>query len=371
MSASLRASIVITNYNYGRFLRTSIDSALGQTYGNTEVVVVDDDSTDGSREIISSYGNRVKALLNRHGGQGAAFNAGFRASSGDVVCFLDADDVLLPSAINEAVVHFEDERVTKVHWPLSGIDEQGNATGEMIPECALPEGNLREDLLAKGPGGYVWSPTSGNAWARWFLGRIFPMPEPEYVTCADTYLSLWAPLLGSIKAIGSVQALYREHGNNNRYGLSEESIDRFVQHSHQVLHEYLREARVTIDTNVWRAAFRWPDRDQAMEEIARLLSGNERFALIDHGRFGDHFGLRDRAIRLPSSAAQARRGDPSTALTFKSLTQAGAAFLVVGWPAFEWWTSECRLRPCVQERFACVMRNARLLVFDLRRAAQH
>lgn len=52
-------SIVINNYNYGRFIAQAIDSALNQTYSNTEVVVVDDGSTDNSREIITSYGNRI------------------------------------------------------------------------------------------------------------------------------------------------------------------------------------------------------------------------------------------------------------------------------------------------------------------------
>jgi glycosyltransferase involved in cell wall biosynthesis len=52
-------TILINNYNYGRFLRDAIDSALNQTYSNTEVIVVDDGSTDSSREIIASYGERI------------------------------------------------------------------------------------------------------------------------------------------------------------------------------------------------------------------------------------------------------------------------------------------------------------------------
>src|SRR5215469_16521569 len=95
-----RASIVVTNYNYGRFVARCIDSALAQSYPDTEVVVVDDASRDHSREIIRSYGKRVvPILLERNGGQGAAFNAGFRACRGDVVLFLDADDWLYPHAV--------------------------------------------------------------------------------------------------------------------------------------------------------------------------------------------------------------------------------------------------------------------------------
>jgi glycosyltransferase involved in cell wall biosynthesis len=352
------ASIVITNYNYGRFLDDAIRSALAQTFANTEAIVVDDGSTDGSREIITSYGDRILAVFNEHRGQAASFNAGFRASSGDVVCFLDADDLLLPRAIEEALPHFDDPQVTKVHWPLHGIDEAGKATGELIPELPLAEGDLREDVLAKGPGGYVWSPTSGNAWSRQLLERIFPMPEAEYVTCADTYLSLWAPLLGRIKAVPTVQALYREHGSNNRYRISEEHITRFVEHSREMLGDYLRTAGVTVDIEAWRDAFRWPDRDQAMEELARLLSPGERFVLVDNGQLGEHFALRDCATRFDEGT------DAPHAL--EHLRRSGAGLFAIAWPAFDWLESRPALHAHVTERYAPILSNERLVVYDLR-----
>src|SRR3954451_20463787 len=92
-------SIVIDNYNYARFLPEAIESALAQTYPDTEVIVVDDGSTDDSREIIASYGSRVRPVLKTNGGQASAFNAGFAASRGDVVLFLDSDDTLFPEAV--------------------------------------------------------------------------------------------------------------------------------------------------------------------------------------------------------------------------------------------------------------------------------
>src|SRR6267378_3563523 len=64
-------------YDYERFLRGAIDSALNQTYRNTEVIVVDDGSTDGSLEIIASYGQRIIPLVKGNGGQNSALNAGF------------------------------------------------------------------------------------------------------------------------------------------------------------------------------------------------------------------------------------------------------------------------------------------------------
>jgi len=75
-------SIIINNYNYARFLRDAIDSALNQTYDRTETIVVDDGSTDNSREIIAGYGDRIIPVLKENGGQNSAFDAGFAASAG-------------------------------------------------------------------------------------------------------------------------------------------------------------------------------------------------------------------------------------------------------------------------------------------------
>ncbi len=79
------ASILINNYNYGRFLHEAIDSALSQTYPHTEVIVVDDGSTDNSREIIASYEDQIIPVLKENGGQASALNAGFAASRGEIV----------------------------------------------------------------------------------------------------------------------------------------------------------------------------------------------------------------------------------------------------------------------------------------------
>src|SRR5690349_9032182 len=96
-------SIVVNNYNYGRFLNECIDSALNQRYAAVEVVVVDDGSTDESCEVIRSYGARINVVFKNNGGQGSAVNAGFAASTGSIVLFLDADDALAPDAVDRIV----------------------------------------------------------------------------------------------------------------------------------------------------------------------------------------------------------------------------------------------------------------------------
>ncbi len=97
----MKATIIITSHNYGRFLRQCINSALEQTYPDTEVIVVDDGSVDESPQIIRSYGSRIIPVLKENGGQASAFNAGFKLSNGDFICFVDSDDVLLPTAMEK------------------------------------------------------------------------------------------------------------------------------------------------------------------------------------------------------------------------------------------------------------------------------
>src|SRR3712207_366484 len=99
-------SILVNNFNYGRFLAEAIDSALAQPYRPIEVVVVDDGSTDNSREIIAAYGDRVRTVLKPNGGRGSTFNAGWAAARGDVICFLDADDAFTPDKVARVMETF-------------------------------------------------------------------------------------------------------------------------------------------------------------------------------------------------------------------------------------------------------------------------
>jgi glycosyltransferase involved in cell wall biosynthesis len=107
MNETPKVSIIINNYNYGRFLAAAIDSALAQSYPSVEVVVVDDGSADDSRATILSYGQRIVPVLKPNGGQASALNAGLERSSGDIIIFLDADDTLHPTIAERVVALFQ------------------------------------------------------------------------------------------------------------------------------------------------------------------------------------------------------------------------------------------------------------------------
>lgn len=92
-------SVVIPNYNGAAFLKKAIDSALNQNGVDVEVVVVDDGSTDSSREILENYGNRIKVFYQANKGAPAARNLGIAKSTADLIKFLDSDDVLGKDAL--------------------------------------------------------------------------------------------------------------------------------------------------------------------------------------------------------------------------------------------------------------------------------
>lgn len=102
MSAPL-VSIIIPCYNAEAFMAEAIRSALAQTYPSREVIVVDDGSDDGSLDVVRSFGEEVRAESTAHRGGSAARNHGLRLARGELIQFLDADDLLFPEKVERCV----------------------------------------------------------------------------------------------------------------------------------------------------------------------------------------------------------------------------------------------------------------------------
>ena len=203
----------------------AINSALAQDDDgiDVEVIVVDDGSTDDSLSVIEGFADRVTTVATANNGQGAAFNNGFAASHGDVVIFLDADDVLWKGTARRVIERMSaDPAIVRVQFPLDVIDATGRPTGEIVPEPpkVLFAGDARPRLLTC-PDDIVWQPTSGNAFRRDALAAVLPMPEPPFRICADYYLSNLVPLHGSVEALDDAGGGYRVHGSNAHYSRAE------------------------------------------------------------------------------------------------------------------------------------------------------
>jgi hypothetical protein len=212
-------SVVINNFNYAEFLPEAIESALCQRDVRVEVIVVDDGSADDSRKILRGYGRRLRAVLKENGGQASAFNAGFDASRGDIVIFLDADDGLFPDTAARVSECFRRRpELVKVHYRLEVVDAHARPTGDAIPPAAVPlaYGDLRKDVV-RSPDDIPYPPTSGNAFASNALRRVLPMPEAEYRSLADVYLSNLVSLLGPVDRLDGLGGFYRVHDRNAHF----------------------------------------------------------------------------------------------------------------------------------------------------------
>ncbi len=100
-------SIITPSFNQASFLRRTIESVLTQDYPNIEYLVLDGGSTDGSVDILRSYGERFPWQSQRDGGQTDAINQGLRRCRGEIVAYLNSDDTLLPGAVATVVAHFQ------------------------------------------------------------------------------------------------------------------------------------------------------------------------------------------------------------------------------------------------------------------------
>lgn len=99
MAHSPLVSIVIPTYNYATYLPKAVSSCLDQAHENIEIIVVDDGSTDGTREVVQEFGNRVQYVYQHNSGVSAARNKGLELASGEFITFLDADDYLIENSI--------------------------------------------------------------------------------------------------------------------------------------------------------------------------------------------------------------------------------------------------------------------------------
>jgi hypothetical protein len=211
---SVRASVIVINYNYERFLRSAIESALSQTYKNCEVIVVDDGSTDGSRGTIERFGRQIVTIFKDNGGQGSALNAGFEASSGDLIVFLDADDMLSAWAV-ETIVRGMGDGVALIRYPFEMVNAEGESLGRLSGA-----GGARLPSAYRGPFG-VDSPGGAKAFPRAILKRLMPVSEKDWRMGADALLAMLSTVLGKVVCLDETLGKYRIHGTNHVAGVDE------------------------------------------------------------------------------------------------------------------------------------------------------
>jgi glycosyltransferase involved in cell wall biosynthesis len=215
-------SILVSNYNYGRFIADSIKSALDQTYSNIELIICDDGSTDDSVQVIEEYvrrDSRLHLIRKANGGQASGFNAAFAASRGEIIALLDSDDLFLPHKVERIVADFQahPESGFGVHRVIR-MSADLRRQGVWPMSDPLPVGWYGTRLLLDGGILPCTPPTSGLSLHRDVAERLFPLPlEHPLVSCPDQLICRLAPFLTNVTREEEALSSYRLHSSNN-YG---------------------------------------------------------------------------------------------------------------------------------------------------------
>jgi glycosyltransferase involved in cell wall biosynthesis len=240
-------SILIPNYNYGRYIAATLESVLNQTYPHFEAIVSDDGSTDNSREIVLRYATkdpRVRLLAKENAGFCTAVNRAYSDSKGELIALLDADDLFRPTKLEMVLEAFNgNPRSGLCVHPHLPVSEEGRPLGPPFPSN-LDNGWLAP--LASRRGGWTsLPPTSSLCFRREIAALLFPIPV-EVKRLIDYYISRTAQFFTEVSLIPEWLTQYRIHGTNmsglsasdsyvGLLGLNARANERFIQDIEEVL----------------------------------------------------------------------------------------------------------------------------------------
>ncbi|WP_294639496.1 glycosyltransferase family A protein [uncultured Aquabacterium sp.] len=244
-----KLSVVIPNYNYESYIADAIESALSIDWPDVEVIVVDDGSTDNSRAVIERYRGRVQSIFQENKGQVGACNAGFAASTGDAVLFLDSDDFVEPSVAREADAVWTDD-TSKVQFQMRCVSGDGEPLGSYLPQYHVVPSAQEVRAWVTTTSAYPTPPGSGNIYSRRYLEKIFPL-DHSGGRAADSCCIAAAPFMGDVLTVPKALVSYRIHGKNDG-AFSELDVQRFSREVTRasLLYEYARKTASKVGIQV-------------------------------------------------------------------------------------------------------------------------
>ena len=196
-------SVVVTAHDCERYIGAALDSALAQDYRPTEVIVVDDGSTDATPHIVAGY--PVRSIRQSNAGQGAAKNAGVTAANGDLIAFLDHDDVWFPAKLSRQV---------------EALRARPDAAGVLARLEVLLEPGVAHPPWLPRSREYPWFPPSSWLLRRTLFDSVGPFDTASMVPDFDWMLR--ARDLGLVfEIVREPLGSYRFHGENASYRRSE------------------------------------------------------------------------------------------------------------------------------------------------------
>ncbi|MDA9981756.1 glycosyltransferase [Gammaproteobacteria bacterium] len=256
VSNSIKITAIICNYNGGYYLKEAINSVLAQDLQPDRLIIVDDKSTDNSVDIILEFQRENPKLITliqheKNKGQAAGMNTALASSSGELLAFLDSDDIWFPgklSALHDAYLANPDFGLYQHNLEVILNDEN---TGEFYMS-AMTHGDVFD--LWKRFGTFPrFSPTSGLAIRKDICNKLYPIPE-ELTISADSYITRTAICLGSVVSVFEPLGGYRKHSANSVYGNTEHDAVKYFQHRvSPLLNQFYKSHGIVTSADNWPA----------------------------------------------------------------------------------------------------------------------
>jgi glycosyltransferase involved in cell wall biosynthesis len=271
MSKPLLTAIIDT-YNHERFIEQAVVSVLEQDFSaaDTEIIVVDDGSTDRTPDLIRKFAPRVRLIRKANGGQASAFNVAIPEAQGEIIAFLDGDDWWVPGKLTAvADVFHKNREVGLVGHAVTQAYLDGRQHTELLREvCRLRIKSPEQARTFRKMKSFLG--TSRMTYRREVLGQIGPVPE-SLTFEADEYLFTLAGLFADVVVLRESYCFYRLH-DGNLFQLSNGGENGVRKKQHvlaalaMALEEKLRELR--IDRGITKAIVECV---QAEADLLRLM----------------------------------------------------------------------------------------------------
>jgi glycosyltransferase involved in cell wall biosynthesis len=226
-------SIITPSFNQGHFIKETIDSVLSQNYPNLEYLVMDGGSTDDTVKILKSYGEKIKWISKKDKGQTDAINQGIKMTHGDIVAYLNSDDVMLPNTLNTIAEYFLNNN--DAMW-LTGdyfiIDEHGNKIQPLVIKYKRLLRNFPNKITLS-IANFIIQPST--FWRRSLSNEIgFFREDLHYVMDFEYWMRIIQ--IYPLHVLSNPFSLFRIHGSSKGGSLFEKQ---FTQ-EHEIVVEYTK-----------------------------------------------------------------------------------------------------------------------------------
>lgn len=277
-TATSLISVIIPVYNSEKYIPIAIDSVLEQSYSNYEIIVVDDGSTDNTRQKLQPYKKKIRYIYQENQGSAAARNVGISLAKGDLIAFLDADDFwTIPDKLSKQVALFEDNPTLgciNTGWKI--VDGAGKHIKTVQPWHKAPKLDLETWLKKK------CVRTSAMVFRKHWLEKVGGFDE-ELRQSHDVDLALRLSLAGCETVwLKDATVCYRQHeANTTKNSLKQAKyvqmvLDKFFARPNLPESIKQQESQIRYHTLVWLAWYQY--RAGNLDEMAKFLQKSLDFS---------------------------------------------------------------------------------------------